>query len=82
MEPVLERSAERNSRVRVTKLDVHAETPHLFRALRTWAVIPKKLPTLILFQNGLPVAQRAGILNDDQLDTWLRQHVPSRMATA
>ena len=35
-----------------------------------------KLPTLILFRGGEPVAVRPGFANDFQLDFWLEQSLP------
>lgn len=76
IEPVLDRCADKwESHLDVTRFNVEAENPTLKLELTLKEMMPRKLPTLVLYQNGQPIATRSGLINDDQLDAFLKEHL-------
>jgi thioredoxin 2 len=72
MAPVFERlAAESEPRIRFLKVDSD-RAPEL---MQRYGI--RGIPTLILFQGGKLVAQRAGAVPAEQLRAWLRQYVPA-----
>jgi thioredoxin 1 len=66
--PMLEEvAAEKQGALRVAKVNVD-ESPNLARQFGI-----RSIPTLILFQNGKPQAQRVGALRRVELDAFLNQ---------
>jgi thioredoxin 1 len=66
--PMLEEiAAEKQGVLRVAKVNVD-ESPNLARQFGI-----RSIPTLILFQNGKPQAQRVGALRRVELDAFLNQ---------
>jgi len=45
--------------------------------LRDHEMTFRKLPTLILFVDGVPVALRSGMASAEQVDKFLADHLPS-----
>ena len=71
MAPAFERAAAAlEPHVRFLKVDTEAEP-----ALAARYGI-RSIPTLILFRNGAPIAQRAGAVDAGTLQAWLRQCLP------
>lgn len=67
--PVLERLAgELSDQVRIGKINVD-EASALAARLGV-----RSIPTLILFRNGVPVAQSVGAQSDEALRAWIQQH--------
>ena len=78
IEPVLDRCAEKwaNSLV-VARYNVETRNPDLKLELLLQGVMPKALPSLILFVDAKAVTKRSGVIVDDQLDEFLRENIAS-----
>jgi thioredoxin 2 len=77
MAPVFERAAvEFEPELRFLKVDIEAEAELSAR------YHIRSIPTLMLFQRGNVVAQRAGAVGVEALRHWLRQHAPSTAPAA
>mmetsp|Transcript_50805 Transcript_50805/g.75294 ORF Transcript_50805/g.75294 Transcript_50805/m.75294 type:complete len:177 (+) Transcript_50805:99-629(+) len=73
IEPVVSRCAkEWNDSLVVTRYDVDAENPKVKMAMLLDKVIFSKLPSLVLYHKGKAIASRSGLINDDQLDDFLK----------
>ncbi len=69
--PMLEEiAAEYEGRVKVAKLDVDANR----RVVNRYGV--RSIPTLILFKDGKPLDRSVGAVPKEQLEAWLRAHLP------
>ena len=70
MPPILkELSGLMGDRIRILKIDVD-KNPKVARKYQIQGV-----PTLILFKNGVSVWRQSGVLNADQLQSIIKQHV-------
>jgi len=75
MAPVFARLAgELEPEARFLKLDIEA-APDIATRYNV-----RSIPMLILFQNGVVVAQRAGAIDERTLRAWLRQHMQAPAA--
>lgn len=73
MAPALEAfAARRKDDLAVLKIDIDAAP-----AVATRYAI-RSVPTLMLFQDGKPVAAQAGMLSEKQLGAFVDQHLPAR----
>jgi thioredoxin len=73
MAPALEAfAAHRTDDLAVLKVDID-EAPGVAKRLAI-----RSVPTLILFQDGKPVAVQAGMLSEKQLGAFVDQHLPAR----
>jgi thioredoxin len=72
MAPALAAFAERRGDLKVAKLDID-EAPAI--AARYGI---RSVPTLMLFQNGKPVATQAGMMGEAQLAQFVEQHMQAR----
>jgi thioredoxin len=73
MAPALEAfAARRTDDLAVLKVDID-EAPAVAKRLAI-----RSVPTLILFQDGKPVAVQAGMLSEKQLGAFVDQHLPAR----
>jgi thioredoxin 2 len=75
MAPIYERVAsELEPEIRFLKVDTEAEhelaAPYNIRSI----------PTLVLFEDGVPVARQAGAMDAESLRSWLRQHAASSLS--
>lgn len=72
LEPALESCAkERGSTLKVVKYDIQSKNVNLKLDLLTQGVVIERLPLLVLFQNGKPVAEITGAISDDKLEQFL-----------
>ena len=77
IEPTVKRCAEKWSDVlHVARFDIDKhKNSDLKLELVLQNVLPRKLPSLILFQNGKAISQRDGVVTDKQLDEFLISHL-------
>mmetsp|Transcript_27080 Transcript_27080/g.41533 ORF Transcript_27080/g.41533 Transcript_27080/m.41533 type:complete len:202 (+) Transcript_27080:208-813(+) len=76
IEPVLNRCAQKwSERIEMAKFDVEAKNPNLKVEMLLQNVMPKSLPSLILFRNGEALAKHNGIITEDQLNDFLETHL-------
>uniref|UniRef100_A0A7S2EAJ4 Thioredoxin domain-containing protein n=1 Tax=Trieres chinensis TaxID=1514140 RepID=A0A7S2EAJ4_TRICV len=74
IEPVLDRCGKRwGDALTIARYDIEQKSLAVKIELVRQEALPKKLPSLILFQNGKVVAKRAGVVNDDSLDEFLEE---------
>jgi thioredoxin 1 len=74
--PVVERCAEKfQEDLVVAKFDVEALNPDVKIELIINKVSPKSLPSLILFQKGKAIASRNGVVDDEELEDFLNEHL-------
>jgi len=79
IEPILQKCTEKwHGRVTIFKLDVGDDknTANVKLELVLQDVLPRSLPSLILFHNGKALAKHNGVLTEEQLDDFLRQNLP------
>lgn len=70
MPPILKELAGlMGDRIRILKIDVD-KNPKVARKYQIQGV-----PTLILFKNGISVWRQSGVLNADQLQSIIKQHI-------
>ena len=70
MPPILKELAGlMGDRIRILKIDVD-KNPKVARKYQIQGV-----PTLILFKNGTPIWRQSGVLNADQLQSIINQHI-------
>ena len=70
MPPILkELSGLMGDRIRILKIDVD-KNPKVAKKYKIQGV-----PTLILFKNGVSVWRQSGVLNADQLQSIIKQHI-------
>ena len=81
IEPVLERCGEKwGESLTIVKYDVESKNLGVISEFVRHDVLPKKLPALILFQNGKVVANKAGIVNDESLNDLIKDHLDKESA--
>lgn len=83
IEPVVKRSAEKwAGKLKVVKYDVESgNNAKLKMEMLMQKVILSKLPSLILYQDGKPVGKKTGIVNDEELNQFLEEHIDSSGST-
>mmetsp|Transcript_10803 Transcript_10803/g.16071 ORF Transcript_10803/g.16071 Transcript_10803/m.16071 type:complete len:195 (-) Transcript_10803:360-944(-) len=76
IEPVLERCAEKwSGEVNLVKYDAESKNKGVKMEFVMGGVHPDKLPSLILYKDGKPVAKRAGMITDDEIDQFLSDNL-------
>jgi len=78
IEPVLEDASERwKDQVELVKFDVEGGNVGGTKVeLLLQGVMPRALPSLILFHEGKAVAQHKGVITSEQLDAFLESNIP------
>lgn len=78
IEPVLDRSSKKwSSRLDVVKFDVDGgNNKNTKLELLLQGVMPRALPSLILFREGKAIAKHQGVITDEGLDEFLEENIP------
>lgn len=84
IEPVLERCAQkRHSHLTVARYDIESErSTHFKFELLLQKVLPRSLPSLILFHGSKALISRSGVITDDELEAFLNDHWPHPTTTS
>jgi thioredoxin 1 len=78
IEPVLNRCADHwDGTLVVARFDVEGKNPDLKVELMLQEVMPKSLPSLILFDKQKAIATRNGVITDDQMKGFLMTNLPT-----
>lgn len=76
IEPVLDRCADKwTENLDMVKYDVESDNPNVKMELLLQNVMPRSLPSLVLFKNGKAIANRSGVITEEELDSFLEMHL-------
>lgn len=79
IEPVIRRCADNwDATLVVARFDVEGKNPNLKVELMLQGVMPKSLPSLILFYNQKAITTRNGVITDDQMKEFLKTNLPTQ----
>jgi thioredoxin 1 len=82
IEPVIHRCAEKwKSSLAVVKFNVEGQNPNLKLDMLLEGVMPRSLPSLILFHKSKAITVHNGVITDDQLEEFIRQNIPATTTT-
>jgi len=77
IEPALKRCGERWARhLKVVKFDVESGQTDVKLELLMQGVMPRALPSLILFHDGKAIAKHKGVITEEQLDAFVESNLP------
>jgi thioredoxin 1 len=77
--PVLNRCADNwDGALVVARFDVEGKNPDLKMELVLQGVMPKSLPSLILFEKEKAITTRNGVITDDQMEEFLKTNLPTQ----
>jgi thioredoxin 1 len=76
IEPVLKRCAQKRSDLIVGRFDIEGGHDELKVELLLKGVMPRSLPSLILFHKNQAITIRKGVITDDQLEAFLLENMP------
>jgi thioredoxin 1 len=83
IEPVLNRCAAKwDDTLVLARFDVEGKNPDLKVELMLQEVMPKSLPSLILFDKQKAIATRNGVITDDQLEEFLKTNLSTQKKTS
>lgn len=78
IEPVLHRCAEKwTVSLDIVRYDVD-KNPNVKMELLRQNVMPRSLPSLVLFKEGKAIAQRSGVITEEELDLFLEMHLRAK----
>ena len=83
IEPVLNRCADNwDGALVVARFDVEGKNPDLKMELMLQGVMPKSLPSLVLFEKQKAITTRNGVITDDQMEEFLKTNLPTQKKTS
>ena len=83
IEPVLSRCADTwDGALVLARFDVEGKNPDLKMELMLQGVMPKSLPSLILFEKQKAITTRNGVITDDQMEDFLKTNLSTQKKTS